>query len=292
MRLSWIILEGLDKTGKSTVAEIYKNKGFEVVHMSAPDKKYTETGYAGPLYIDEVLEMYMEYDARDVIFDRSPYGETIWPHVYGRKPMLDDDDFEVLREFEDKNQVKRILMIDPNAKAHWERCVANNEPLNMQQFKVASALFNKMAHKYNFLPQQLGDYDGQAIATRQDLNKTQEEKHDNVGENKPLGSDVTTVSGNDTRQDKTSLQKNSGKSKEQEKLEQANAINSVLSKRIIRQKGMIFDKLESDIKQFLQQQLSVILGNNLESKLLSETEVQILKLYCQRILEKQKEVRG
>ena len=28
--MSWIILEGLDRTGKSTVAELYKEKGFEV----------------------------------------------------------------------------------------------------------------------------------------------------------------------------------------------------------------------------------------------------------------------
>jgi len=94
--LAWIILEGLDRTGKSTVAELYKKQGYEVVHMSAPNKKYKEDGYAGPLYIDEVLDMYMQYDGQDVIFDRSPYGEAVWPHVYGRPPMLDEDDFEVL----------------------------------------------------------------------------------------------------------------------------------------------------------------------------------------------------
>ena len=46
----WIILEGLDRTGKSSVADYYRQQGYEVVHMSAPDKKYSQSGYTGPSY--------------------------------------------------------------------------------------------------------------------------------------------------------------------------------------------------------------------------------------------------
>ena len=100
--MSWIILEGIDRSGKSSVANLYKAKGFELIHMDAPDKKYIEKGYAGPSYVDDMMEMYLSYDNKDVIFDRSIYGECIWPHVYGRDPMLSEDDFEMLREFEDR----------------------------------------------------------------------------------------------------------------------------------------------------------------------------------------------
>lgn len=284
--MSFIVLEGLDRTGKSTVAELYKKQGYEVVHLSAPDKKYTQDGYAGPSYLDDLLELIMQYDGKDVVWDRSWYGEFVWPHVYGRAPMLTEDDIEVLQEFEDRNNTQRILMIDPNTQAHWERCVANSEPLNQHQFKVASALFNKMAHKYNFIPQQLGDFDEQAVAAGKDTDTPKEEEANSLGTNKVTELDSAVANNNDTGAPEVKVQE-AGKTEEQEKLEKANAINSILSKRIVRQKGVVFDRLETDIKVFLQQQLSVLLGSNSSTSSLSDEEVQILKLYCQRIKDKQ-----
>ena len=94
--MAWIILEGLDRTGKSTVAELYKRQGYEVVHMSAPNKKFTQPGYTGPSYLDEMIDIYMKYSHKDVCFDRSPYGETVWPFVYGRKAQLSEEEIESL----------------------------------------------------------------------------------------------------------------------------------------------------------------------------------------------------
>src|ERR1700677_2946033 len=112
--MAWIILEGLDRTGKSTVAELYKRSGYEVVHMSAPNKKYMEPGYTGPSYLDEIVDLYMRYALRDVVFARSPYGEFIWPFVYGRKPQLNKDDIEILQDIEVQNMVERYLLYDPS----------------------------------------------------------------------------------------------------------------------------------------------------------------------------------
>ncbi|HWY36243.1 MAG TPA: hypothetical protein VNX68_16475 [Nitrosopumilaceae archaeon] len=112
------MLEGLDRTGKSIVAELYKKQGYDVVHMSAPDKKYKNPGYAGPSYLDDVLELVMQHDGKDVVFDRTWMGELIWPHVYGREPLLTEDDLEIIREFEDRNSTNRILMVDPDQQAH------------------------------------------------------------------------------------------------------------------------------------------------------------------------------
>lgn len=286
--MSWIILEGLDRTGKSTVAELYKKQGYEVVHMSAPDKKYSEVGYSGPSYLDELIELYLAYDNKDVVFDRSPYGEKIWPQVYGRDARLAEDDFDVLKEFEDKNQTRRILMVDPNTQEHWQRCVDNEEPLNYNQFRVANALFNKLAHEYNFIPQQLGDFvDEQADTKGKDNSSTESAKSVEEPESKaPLP--VSNADGADNpRENKAPIQEEkTGISQEQAKLEKANAINSVLSKQIIRQKGVIFEQLEKDIKSFLQTQLSELLGGESKTPKLSDEEVQILKLYCQRIKDK------
>lgn len=280
--VSWIILEGVDRSGKSTVAEFYKNKGYEVIHFSAPDKKFTEPGYAGPSYADEILDLYMSYDNKDVLFDRSIYGELVWPHVYGREPMLQEDDFEILREFEDRNDVQRILMVDPDKEAHWRRCVDNKEPLNANQFKIANRLYEKLAHEQLFMPRQLGDYvDQKAIENGENASPVEkpEPNHKRQVENsdtsKPADSGtVPEKSREDIPEDRF------------EKLETANAINQLLSKKIIRNKGPIFDSLEKDIREFLDSKLSEIFGSTTETQSFTEQEIQILKIFCQRLNEK------
>jgi len=151
-----------------------------------------------------------------------------------------------------------------------------------------------MAHKYNFIPQQLEDFDVAIENQKQDLqvekqSRDADKTEESVNPRQDKSSDTdSNVNGTSTIASKTV----SSKSQEQEKLEKANAINSILSKRIIRQKGIIFDKLESDIKSFLQDQLSILLGSSSERLSLSEEEVQLLKLYCSRIMEKQKSSRS
>ena len=59
----FVIIEGLDRSGKSTLANSIKNKFeyFEIVHCSKPK---TDDPY------QEYLEMFQKYDGKDVIFDR------------------------------------------------------------------------------------------------------------------------------------------------------------------------------------------------------------------------------
>jgi hypothetical protein len=279
--MAWIILEGIDRTGKSSVSEFYKKKGFKHIHFTAPAKKYREPGYAGPSYVDDILEMYMEHDNQDVIFDRSIYGECVWPHVYGREPALSEDDIDMLREFEDRNGVERILMIDPNVAAHWQRCVDNKEPLNQNQFRIAGNLFNKMAHKYGFTPRQLSDYahinnSAPTTSPKQDSAPVKQEELLTTGPVQATAL-VSLVSSLNKAQEENEL----------DKLEKANAIKEVLSKRIIKSKGGAFDKLEDDIKAFLKNQLTNIFSEKPTKVSLSEEEIQVLKVFCQRLKEKE-----
>lgn len=283
--MTWIILEGIDKSGKSTVAELYKSQGFELVHMSAPDKKYKQTGYSGPSYLDDMLDLYMDYDGRDVVFDRSVYGECVWPHVYGREPALSDDDFEILREFEDRNETNRILMIDPDTAAHWKRCVDNNEPLNQVQFKIANTLYTKLAHKYSFSPKQLGDFNVKTkdtISKTEDVVKSSNNSTASTDRTKPVSQDKdgTTVDLSNTKINK-SLEISG-----LDRLEKANAISAILSKRIIKQRGGAFDDLEGEVANFLKGRLEQLLGNKSEDTQFSDIEVQVLKLLCKRFIDK------
>jgi hypothetical protein len=267
---------------------LYKKQGYEVVHMSAPDKKYNQDGYAGPSYLDDILEMYMQYDNKDVLFDRSIYGEFIWPHVYGRKANLEEDEVDILREFEDRNDVQRFLMVDPNVEAHWKRCVENNEPLTRPQFTLAGRLFDKLAHRFNFIPRQLSDF-GSELA-KSDSNDAAPIEESGTPQPLPEGKGPIDVRNGQGTGVVTPKAKEDGKTKEQVVLEKANAINSILSKRIIKQKGAIFDAIETDIKSYLNDQLKVLFngGTNIHEALTKE-EITVLKLYATKILEKQKE---
>lgn len=283
--MTWILSEGVDRTGKSTIAKLYKSKGFKVVHFSAPNKKYFEPGYTGPSYLDEILEIMMELDGKDVFWDRTPhYGELIWPSVYNRKAMLTQDDLDILREYEIRNKAQRILMIDSNKEAHWKRCVENNEPLNRAQFEAASRLFSKLAHEHEFMPRSLEDFDDElARIKREDpapLEKTSDDEFGPVTEREIEAAKVD-LSPKDQAVVKAATQTETT-SPVQEKLEKANAINSILSKRIVRSKGPIYDKIEEDIKSFLNNKLSDLIGNKNKVEKFSEDEVTILKVLCKQ----------
>lgn len=271
----WIFLEGVDRSGKSTVADMYRKRGYEVIHMSAPNKKYTQPGYTGPSYLDETLDLYIKYSNKDVVFDRTPYGEAVWPFVYGRPPLLLEDDFEILREMEDNNQTERLVFFDEDEAAHWKRCVDNKEPLTKNQFKQAGLLFERMGTKYDFRRVQLKDFQEGA-----DSEASSGSTRDLLSEG-----DVSANVG-EAPKHKAELLAKSEKSREQQKLETANAINDVLSKRIIKGKGEVFDQIEKEVRSFLNDRLSSLFGADNMQTALSVEEIQILKLYVKQLKKK------
>lgn len=264
--MGWIILEGLDRSGKSSVAELYASKGYESFHFDTPDKKYFDLDYVGPSYLDECVDLYMSLSGRDVVFDRSIYGETVWPEVYGRKSQLSHEDVEVLQEIEDANDCQRILMEDPNFEAHWQRCVTNKEPLTRAQFNKGVAYYDRLSGMHSFKKYQLSDFE-EGLKQLEGIPKK--------GTKTEVAAKVTA---------KAEIAKNV--TEQQRKLEQANAINSILTAKIIKKKGPIFENIEKDVRNFLQERLSIILGTNIKTKSFSEEEIYILKTYAQRIKER------
>jgi len=272
--MALIILEGLDRTGKSSVAQYFQDKGFELIHMSAPAK-----GTAPDTYMGEMIDMLTGFAGRDVVLDRSHYGELIWPNVYGREPLLSDDDMEALREIEDSLQVNRILMHDPNIEAHWKRCVDNKEPLTKVQFIKARNLYNGMAEKYGFNKKTLGDFP-EALAlskqSTQDSSKAEAAPLQSEGERSGEASKSSSASDSRTPQ--------------QIKLDRANAINEVLAKRIIKGKGGVYDELERSVRGFLNTELGKLFGQTQPNKTeFSPEEVQLLKFFCERLKSKENE---
>jgi len=268
--VSWICCEGLDATGKSTVAEYYKKQGYEVIHMSAPDKKYTSSTYAGPTYFEDMVDLYMKYLGKKVFWDRSQYGEQIWAKVYNRKPMLTENEIDELREIELDNNTEYILMVDEDLEAHWKRCQDNNEPLTKYQFTKAHNLYGELAIKYDFTKKQLSEYQQiqESTGSKSSL------EHEDISDKKSM--------------DKGSKERVAGvrESFEQLKLRKANIINDVLSKRIIKKNGEMYQELENDIRDFLNNKLSDLFGESKKEDFTKE-DMTILKEYCNVIKQKQ-----
>jgi hypothetical protein len=281
--MTWIILEGLDRSGKSSVSEMYRKQGFEVLHMSAPNKVYFRKDYGGPSYLEEVIDIYSSYAGKDVVFDRSPYGELVWPEIFGRQALLATEDIEYLQQLEYNNDAIKILMFDENKDAHWQRCVDNKEPINKQQFIHATRLYEDMAKTYNFEKRQLKDF-GDSERNESSSGHSAKTQHSvsNVRDNGASG-DIRQ-SGSRTDADDPEL-RSMVQLQLDKKLQRANAIRDLLSSPIIRKKGDAYADLEKDVRVFLEQQLESIFHEPKKDDF-TEEEIKILKIYAQRIKEK------
>ena len=270
--MALIIIEGIDRSGKSTLAKAYEAQGYRYIHFNAPDKKYYQLDYTGPSYLDDIVETLISLSGQDVVLDRSAYGELVWPYVYGRKPLLSDDDFEIIREIEQQNDVTRILMYDNNTDAHWKRCVDNKEPLTKTDFNSAIQLYDALASKHGFI--KLTKQDIEPILKHTQSHTLEKVEDMAQAQEKLSESNVVKI---DTTLKLTP---------EQLKLQQANAINDILSSRIIKRKGNEYEIIENKIREFLNTELANLLGNSAAQPQLSTDDIKILKALADRVREK------
>jgi hypothetical protein len=171
--------------------------------------------------------------------------------------------------------------MDPNKDAHWQRIVDDKESLTRSQFVDANNRYGKIAHKFNFIPKTLGDFNEKLARNKsKDSNTVQQKESIENRENETSNVDNATLHKSEVK----SISKKESNNPLQEKLEKANAINSILSKRIIKQKGDIFDSIEKDIKNFLDNKLSEIMGteDKFKTNRFSDNEVQMLKTFCKQ----------
>lgn len=279
--MALVLLEGLDRTGKSTVAAYFETLGFEVIHLSAPPK-----GTSSDQYLQDMIDLVSSASNRDLVLDRTHYGELVWPQIYGRKALLTDEDIEAIREVEQSVGVQRIWMTDDDLKAHWQRCVDNKEPLDKAQFTRARGLYSSMAAKYGFEKVTLQTF----LKQFPDAQKIVDEQQASALATKTIqvtsaGSQVIDPSG--PAISTTHIKYPSGKTPEQHKLEVANAINEILSKRLLKGKGQIQDDLENELRLFLNTKLGKLLGGASASELsLTQEEIKFYKAMYKRANDK------
>ena len=276
--MSLVLLEGLDRVGKSTVAEFFQSKGYELVHLSAPKASDFNAGYT---YLDSMVDLLQRGALNDLVIDRTHYGELIWPQIYNRKPLLTSDDFEILREIEESIGVKRILMHDPNTEAHWQRCVDNNEPLTKAQFTRARSMYSTMGQKYGFESITLPNF-AKEFGLDYEITETTSKQ------SQPVVQHQTPSDAIDQAGSAQAKSQSPGSTDQRRLLEKANAINDVLAlSRILKNKGPLYDDLESDIRTFLNGKLAAVFGQPESSVLsLTQEEVVFFKAMFKRVKEK------
>lgn len=296
--MAWILLEGLDRSGKSSVADYYEGQGYKVIHMEAPKMKYFKDDYSGESYLEEIVRIYSENDGKDVVFDRTTYGELVWPNIFGRLPLLNEEDLDYLSMMERNNEVSKILMFDADQEAHWKRCVENKEPINRQQFGRAGIFYERLANEYGFIKKELSDFpdiftagtggDDEGTVSEVQSSVVQLRKSDGDSNTTGSGNGATGLGGLQSLRDEQTASSVLGDTSEsiEQKLARANAIRSLLSGTIIKKKGEVYDNLDASIREFLQQELDSIFTKRLESEIFSDAEINILKSMAQRIQEK------
>lgn len=142
--MSLILLEGLDKSGKSTIAEYFKNNGYEYIHLSAPTK-----GISSEEYMAEMALLIAGTVNKNVIFDRSFFGELLWPKVYNREPLLDNYRVTALCALcESIHDVKYIYMYDSDIEAHKARLMKFKEP--SYDYEYVRNIHERVMRDYDF----------------------------------------------------------------------------------------------------------------------------------------------
>jgi len=287
-----IQLEGVDRSGKSTIANLYKKQGYEVVHMSAPDKKYTEPGYTGPSFLDDLIEMYLSFLGKDVVVDRTEYGEAyVWPTIFNRKSLLDEEDIVVLEDLLNTMDVQRFLLSPKDRDAHWKRCVDNKESINRRQFDTAHQVYDRLAKEHNFVKTTMDEMLKQ-IVVKNNVDKSNDTTDAGTTEESTNIVDLETDTNGNLCITTTDVESNTASvlsAESTDTLQRANAINTILQKKIITKKGDAYEKIDTEIRDFLQKQLDSIFNVSDLDLEFSNEEKQILKVFCNRLQDKQKQ---
>jgi tRNA uridine 5-carbamoylmethylation protein Kti12 len=277
--MAWVILAGADCVGKTTIAKFYERQGYKYIHLSAPDEKFfkDEDENAYFKYIKDMLENLID---SDVVFDRSWYDELVYADMYNReKALINEKHLEELHEVEEYADVRKIYLYDEDRDAHWERCKESNQPLSYNQFASSINIFEQITKEQEFekyqMPQlkemlknEFKDYSDGTESKSHDKTRTAgESKKDRV---------VEQVSGGKNKPDKR--RDREPENGPMQKLEYANSLKKVLSKKTIIGKtdNNFLEKIEKDIRKFLEDKLSSTLGEDVDSDF-SAKEISTLK---------------
>lgn len=132
-----IIIEGIDRTGKSTLADAIAEKvGGEVIHSSKPTRH--------PLREYETrLKDYVPGTGQHLILDRWHVGELVWPEIFGRKSEYDFAMFAHTEMFLRSRGALLVYATRDDHEQHARELIEFGEPIDWDQAARALDLFDR-----------------------------------------------------------------------------------------------------------------------------------------------------
>ena len=133
-----IILEGIDASGKSTLAQkLIDNYSFtDIIHSG----KNEATG------IDYFIDSIKEKD--NCIFDRFHLSEEIFPIIYKRLPRISFDEYEKINNYLVENNVYYVVFVCSDMSIIEERLRERDELYYMKEMNAQNKLFNMYAKEF------------------------------------------------------------------------------------------------------------------------------------------------
>jgi len=278
--MGWIFLTGIDKINKKKVSDFFCKKGYTSIDIPIPNKKYLKIDYSGPTYENELLDLYLKYDGQDIVWNRTPHEEHMWSTIYNTKILIPKEELDEFVGIGEQNNAVYYLVQDDDLTEQWKRCLEANEITSKEDYKTARILFENMASEFGFIK----------ISNVDDFIKTK------TTEKKPVVKKTITK----IEDIKPTLAEHIEaeneeyillKTPEQVRLEKANAISSLLDKRILKKTGEHYDNIENEVREFLNGKLSTLLGISSESiptQGLSFEEIHLIKIWLKAFKEKMK----
>jgi len=150
-----IVIEGVDRTGKSTLARrIAERIGAEVIHAGVPTKGSIEE-------YETALNGYDPREEEHLVLDRWHVGEYVWPEIFGRES---DFDLATRRHVEMfmSSRGATVVYGDRDREKLKKELVLHNEPLAPEDLERASGLFAQArTFKAEYVDVWDYDYDGE-----------------------------------------------------------------------------------------------------------------------------------
>lgn len=140
--MALIIIEGVDRTGKTTLANNLKqyferrddDRNTTLLHFSAPEKPALEE------YLTHFAIMGYDPARHNLIIDRHYLGEAVWPNIFGRKPLMSGAERALIELFLISRGALLVLAERDSASL---REAMEGEPIDADQALRAQRMFEQ-----------------------------------------------------------------------------------------------------------------------------------------------------
>jgi hypothetical protein len=137
------IIEGADGTGKTTFAmKLAQRHNAKYLHADKPKESIWYKEYINPITSD------------NMVLDRWHLGEIVWPHIFGRESLFNDETFDYCNWELAKMGAQLILLVRPED-AIADELLSRGEESHMEAVMLSRSLFIQAFNKVKYLDKRI-----------------------------------------------------------------------------------------------------------------------------------------